>query len=154
MVLVYNDTIHNFGGATDTGVANVTMFMDVSPLAACDDNDQTGTEIDGGGGMDGDANPIVSTRTLQNTTKGNQSIITDNDSSDDDSHHKKKKKTKIIVQDDTRFQVKSAEEKNDYELTKLLRHQSKSNHEAIALHTVTSFTRENGIYICLPNYAI
>jgi hypothetical protein len=29
LVLVYNDTIHNFGAATDTGVAKVIMFIDV-----------------------------------------------------------------------------------------------------------------------------
>eukprot|EP00566_Odontella_aurita_P028273 CAMPEP_0113567396 /NCGR_PEP_ID=MMETSP0015_2-20120614/23253_1 /TAXON_ID=2838 /ORGANISM="Odontella" /LENGTH=189 /DNA_ID=CAMNT_0000469787 /DNA_START=451 /DNA_END=1020 /DNA_ORIENTATION=+ /assembly_acc=CAM_ASM_000160 len=66
-VSVYSDTTHSFGGATDTGVAKVTMFMDVpvsvgrraasscgdSPIGAA--RDHTGTEIGGGGGMDGDA---------------------------------------------------------------------------------------------------
>ena len=55
MVFLYNDTIHNFGEATDTGVANVTIFMDVfvnlqefggGGVA----REYTGIDIGGGGG--------------------------------------------------------------------------------------------------------
>jgi hypothetical protein len=53
-VLVYKDTTHSFGGATDTGVAKVTIFMDVSS-ATGDARDQTGMDMGGGGGIDGDA---------------------------------------------------------------------------------------------------
>ena len=58
-VLVYKETIHSLGGATETGVANVTIFMDVSPALSTigHANDQTGMLSGGGGGMDGDANP-------------------------------------------------------------------------------------------------
>ena len=53
-MLVYKETTHSFGGATDTGVAKVTMFMDVSS-ATGDAKDQTGMDMGGGGGIDGDA---------------------------------------------------------------------------------------------------
>jgi hypothetical protein len=54
-VLVYKETTHSFGGATETGVAKVTMFMDVSSSATGDAKDQTGMDMSGGGGIDGDA---------------------------------------------------------------------------------------------------
>eukprot|EP00978_Attheya_sp_CCMP212_P040575 scaffold222740_cov66-Attheya_sp.AAC.1 len=56
MVLVYRETAHSFGGATDTGVQKVTIFMLVdTPSVPGDARDQTGTESAGGGGMGGDA---------------------------------------------------------------------------------------------------
>lgn len=54
-VLEYSETAQIFGGATDTGIANVTIFMDVScPMGLA--RDQTGMDMDGGGGIDGEAN--------------------------------------------------------------------------------------------------
>lgn len=58
IVLVYRDTIHSLGGATETGVAKVTIFMDVLPLVSLEQGhakDQTGMEMGGGGGIEGDA---------------------------------------------------------------------------------------------------
>ena len=60
IVLVYRETTHSFGGATETGVAKVTIFMDVSSVDTTGHaNDQTGMLMGGGGGMDGDAKPAT-----------------------------------------------------------------------------------------------
>jgi hypothetical protein len=63
--LVYKETVHSLGGATETGVAKVTIFMEVVvslPLAALllmgAANDHTGMEMGGGGGMEGDAKAV------------------------------------------------------------------------------------------------
>lgn len=59
MVFIYRETAHNFGGATETGVQKVTMFMDVSgvlSLSTCRAaKDQTGIDIAGGSGIEGEA---------------------------------------------------------------------------------------------------
>lgn len=82
MVLVYRDTIHSFGGATETGDANVTMFIDVVAVPSRptngDASDQTGTDIEGGGGMDGDAKqsaPIMKPNNAH-TTQPTRNIAT------------------------------------------------------------------------------
>lgn len=93
MVLLYSETIHSLGGATDTGVAKVMIFMDVLVLVLLsvllseneeetlllllllllllvlllgsttfvngEASDQTGIEIGGGGGIDGEANAMM-----------------------------------------------------------------------------------------------
>jgi len=69
-VFVYKLTAHIFGGATETAVANVTMFIDVSMssgfsssdvLLSGEDRDHTGIESGGGGGIEGDANAVAAT---------------------------------------------------------------------------------------------
>lgn len=66
-MLVYSDTAHILGRATETAVANVTIFIDVSApfafglfssevLLSGEDRDHTGmAESGGGGGIDGEA---------------------------------------------------------------------------------------------------
>lgn len=73
MVFLYKLNVQSFGGATDTGVQNVIIFMDVffffffvskdddEPFASSVDtaSEYTGTEIGGGGGIDFDAKAVV-----------------------------------------------------------------------------------------------
>lgn len=50
-VWLYRDTIHSFGGPNETAVANVTIFMDVSPVDRIGvAKDHTGMLIGGDGG--------------------------------------------------------------------------------------------------------
>ena len=67
--MVYSDTAHSLGGATDTGVAKVTTLIAGSPPAVTDERDHTGTDRAGGGGMDGDAKAIVSVTHNNNKEK-------------------------------------------------------------------------------------
>mmetsp|Transcript_18311 Transcript_18311/g.23043 ORF Transcript_18311/g.23043 Transcript_18311/m.23043 type:complete len:103 (-) Transcript_18311:748-1056(-) len=77
IVFVYKLIVHNFGGATDTGVQKVMIFMDVGFMAASVSSsfgdifsnagaasEYTGTEMGGGGGMDCDAKAITGALSL------------------------------------------------------------------------------------------